>query len=611
MSSRSKVLLILTALFLFYFFSMIYIIGHNFREHGLKSAQERANLTAEIVKSGLTAHMVNGMMDKRAFFLEQIMHMENINALWLARSNAVIKQYGEGFNNEIPRDRIDEHVLQTGQVEKVITEAADRTTLRITIPYIASAFGKPNCLTCHNAQEGEVLGAVSMIVDISDIRGTSILVIILNAGLSILIMGVMLYIINYFIKPYVNIFYSIKEVMQKAYEGDYSRRVAGGCIKESQMVALMMNNLLEKLQKVFDEINTKVKIFIQDKQEIKHPDPLISINNTIDQLYSIYKFKQTIENDEELEDVYRRIGQVLQNRFGITAFSFIEVDVLQKSNRIVYTRGGCHCSVAEGTCRASRTSALVDSSLFERTCELFNEEGTLYICMPFAISQDLNLVISITAEDEAQIQQIRSHEHMIEDYITTARPTIVSKKLMQVLKEVARVDQLTGMYNRKYLDEFVDKAIPQAERTNTPYGIMMIDIDYFKMINDTYGHDIGDEAIRVVSGVIRESIRKSDVAIRFGGEEFIVMLHNCDEEAIRQIAEKIRTLFAKTKIYAGKESFTKTLSIGTSLYPKDSTSIWKCIKFADIALYRAKEQGRNRIIAFHTDMIDPAGLNEY
>jgi diguanylate cyclase (GGDEF)-like protein len=174
---------------------------------------------------------------------------------------------------------------------------------------------------------------------------------------------------------------------------------------------------------------------------------------------------------------------------------------------------------------------------------------------------------------------------------------------MQILNKMARVDQLTGMFNRKYLDEFAETAIPQALRSEVPYGILMIDIDFFKMINDTYGHDVGDEAIRVVSRVIKESIRSSDVAIRFGGEEFIVLLHNCDREHIKEVAEKIRTSFEKQKISADSKTFTKTLSVGAVMFPDDSSSIWKCIKYADISLYHAKEHGRNQVVCFDESLL--------
>jgi diguanylate cyclase (GGDEF)-like protein len=209
------------------------------------------------------------------------------------------------------------------------------------------------------------------------------------------------------------------------------------------------------------------------------------------------------------------------------------------------------------------------------------------------------------AESEAEIEEIKDKVLYIADYIKVARSEIISKKLTEILKESSVTDQLTGFYNRKFLDEFADTiATPQAERAGITYGVLMIDIDFFKLINDKYGHDVGDDAIRVVSKVIKNSIRASDLAIRFGGEEFLVLLYNCKEEFILEVAEKIRLTFASEKIFTGKESFSKTLSIGAAFYPKDSPSIWKCIKFADIALYEAKEGGRNKVVRFDISMAD-------
>ncbi|MCT7562042.1 GGDEF domain-containing protein [Aliarcobacter butzleri] len=135
-------------------------------------------------------------------------------------------------------------------------------------------------------------------------------------------------------------------------------------------------------------------------------------------------------------------------------------------------------------------------------------------------------------------------------------------------------------------------------------------MDYFKMINDTYGHDVGDDAIRIVSNVIKNSIRSSDIAIRYGGEEFLVLLYNCDENNILQIADNIRKNFSKEKISAKGETFSKTLSIGCSLFPKDSDSIWKCIKYADISLYHAKESGRNRVVRFDEELLKQSNLGD-
>ncbi len=612
MSTRQKVTFILIGLFLTFFITMVVLITINFRDFGIKSAEKRAMLTAEIVKGGLTAHMVNGMMDKRSYFLDQIENIENITALWIARSPTVIKQYGEGMNNEIARDEIDKKVLQTGETIREMTETTTKSTMRMTIPFVASAFSTPNCLQCHVAKEGEVLGAVSMIIDVSDVRGSSINTILYISTVAIIIMFIILLIVNKFMKPYVSIFYSIRTVMLAAYEGNYSKRVEGGHLKESKDVADMLNSLLEKLQKVFTEIDKKVYIFLRNKNKALSYDPLININNTINQLSDIYKFKQTIEHDEHLEDIYERLAYVFTNKFKIEDFSIIESDKVSGIKTVVYSTNRCHCEVEKGECRADRINLIVDSTIFDKTCDKINIIGSHYLCIPYTISNDLNLIISITTKKHEETQRIRDLVGIIEDYVATAQPTIVSKKLMQILNKMARVDQLTGMYNRKYLDEFAETAIPQALRTGTPYGILMIDIDFFKMINDTYGHDVGDEAIRIISRVIKDSIRKSDVAIRFGGEEFIVLLHNCDKEFIKKIAEKIRISFAKEIITAGSKSFSKTLSVGTVMFPDDSKSIWKCIKYADMSLYYAKEHGRNQVVCYDPNIIkNPSSQNEF
>jgi diguanylate cyclase (GGDEF)-like protein len=603
MSTRQKLTLILSGLFITFFIAMIIIISLNFRDFGVKSAEKRAMLTAEVVKSGLTAHMVNGIMDKRHYFIDQIENIENISALWIARSQTVIKQYGEGFNSEIARDEIDKRVLNSGKIEKEMTETATKSTMRMTIPFTASAFGAANCLSCHDAKEGEVLGTISMVIDISDVRGSSFTTVGYTAILILLIMFAVLLVVNKFLKPYVNIFYSIRDVMLAAYNGNYSGRVDGGDLNESKAVAQMLNSLLEKLQKVFDEIDKKVYIFVQNKnKEISH-DPLVNINDTIDKLSEIYKFKQTIEHDENLEDIYNRLAYVFINKFKIEDFSIIEADTHSGIKKVVYSVNGCHCDLVDGQCRADRINSIVDSTIFDNTCSKFNKPDLQYLCIPYSISNELNLIISVVTQDKEESYRVRNLIGLIEDYIGTAQPAIVSKKLMQILNKMARVDQLTGMFNRKYLDEFAETAIPQALRSKTPYGVLMIDIDFFKMINDTYGHDIGDEAIRIVSRVIKEAIRSSDVPIRFGGEEFIVLLHNCDKAHIKDVAEKIRTNFAKQVISAGSETFTKTLSVGAVMFPDDSESIWKCIKYADISLYHAKEHGRNQVVCFEQSLI--------
>jgi diguanylate cyclase (GGDEF)-like protein len=177
--------------------------------------------------------------------------------------------------------------------------------------------------------------------------------------------------------------------------------------------------------------------------------------------------------------------------------------------------------------------------------------------------------------------------------------------LTEILKISSTTDALTGLYNRKYLDEYIDKALSQAKRNETTYGILMIDIDFFKMVNDTYGHDVGDKALKMLSKILKDNIREADTAFRFGGEEFLVLLYQCEEHMVKTIANKIRLAFEKSPIQSNTNaSFYKTLSVGASMFSKDSDSMWKCIKFADIALYAAKDSGRNCVKLFEPAMIE-------
>jgi len=131
---------------------------------------------------------------------------------------------------------------------------------------------------------------------------------------------------------------------------------------------------------------------------------------------------------------------------------------------------------------------------------------------------------------------------------------------------------------------------------------MMVDIDFFKLINDNYGHDIGDIAIKTIANTLVDVVSVDDVIIRFGGEEFIVVLNNCTEEKLNAKAEEIRIAFSQQKIQAGSESFSKTVSIGTSLFPNKDKSFWKYVKQTDIAMYQAKHNGRNQVIRYAEGM---------
>ena len=574
------------------------------RHFGMKNAEEKAEIIAELVQNGLTAHMMSNTMDQREFFLKKIASSKNVESLWVVRSPSVVQQFGQGLHNETAKDAIDEKVLKEGITYQEVSESSKSAKLRVTAPYVAKEHTVPNCMSCHTAKEGEVLGVVSMVFNIEDVRFNGILSSMIIFGFSLLIMFLVFLIINRSMKPIIGLFGSIDFVMHKAQNGDYQRRVRlFGTSKEYHDVALWINSLLDKVEYALTDIEKTVRKFLSITPAQK-PDLLLEAQKIVHELSDIYQFKRTIEFDETKEQVYQRIGIILTETFGLKDFMLIESGKNNINPTVVYDASILKRNI-DPTCRALRTKQAVYSDQFKNICRSCGEVCANYVCAPYVISNDFELLLSITASSSEDLELIKSKLPHIQNYIDAARPELVSKNLMQILKISSTTDALTGLYNRKYLDEYIEKALSQAKRNGIVYGILMIDIDYFKMVNDTYGHDVGDKAIKALSKILRENIREADTAFRFGGEEFLVLLYQCDEEMIEHVAHKIRLAFEKTPIQANNgSSFYKTLSVGASIFPKNSDSMWKCIKFADIALYNAKESGRNCVKVFDVAMVE-------
>ncbi|WP_373001552.1 diguanylate cyclase [Sulfurimonas sp.] len=166
---------------------------------------------------------------------------------------------------------------------------------------------------------------------------------------------------------------------------------------------------------------------------------------------------------------------------------------------------------------------------------------------------------------------------------------ITNKKLLEVLYVT---DPLTQIYNRTYFDELMTSIALHQRKADTNFIILITDIDHFKSINDTYGHQVGDEALKDVANVLKNSLRDNDVVARWGGEEFVIMLKNTELDEAQMIAEKLRANVEKAKI---QDTINVTTSIGlTKYYAGEDTNL--TFKRADNALYEAKESGRNRVV---------------
>jgi len=166
------------------------------------------------------------------------------------------------------------------------------------------------------------------------------------------------------------------------------------------------------------------------------------------------------------------------------------------------------------------------------------------------------------------------------------------------LRVMSITDPLTGRYNRRYIEDYLARELDLAVRTKDPLTILMIDLDYFKEYNDTYGHIAGDMALKQLGNILMKTVRKTDVVARYGGEEWIVCLSHTDREGGAKIAEKLRKSIEKNVFHLKGQETLITVSIGLSTAPEDGTYYAEIVEAADTAMYLAKAGGRNQVQVF-------------
>jgi diguanylate cyclase (GGDEF)-like protein len=174
--------------------------------------------------------------------------------------------------------------------------------------------------------------------------------------------------------------------------------------------------------------------------------------------------------------------------------------------------------------------------------------------------------------------------------------SIANIRLREALRTQSVRDALTGLYNRRYLEEVLAREVRRAARAGQSLGILMIDLDHFKSFNDTYGHDAGDVVLRETGASLTKSIRAEDFVCRFGGEEFVVILPTADLAASSMRAERLRMQMKElTVLHQGRSMGMLTISIGVAVFPEHGTSPKELMAAADAALYEAKRNGRDQI----------------
>lgn len=590
--------------------------SYNLRNSGIESAINKAKAISEVVKNGLTAHMINGNMDQRKTFLQSISNMDTVDRLWIVRSKAVEEQFGAASEIETVRDEIDEAVLKTGKMEYHLNEGFSKTSLRITLPYNATNDDKINCLNCHNVKYGETLGVVSLKLDITDLKQLGLESIYIIVIITIISIIFIIFISSNILKPYLELFESLGNSIEKAVSGNFvTIRKPLGISSDLINLTDKFNSLLKNFKDTFTDIDRKLKGFVGRTQSANVQNPLDESKDIIENLSNLYQFKKEIELDNSKNEIFHRLTEVFTNNFKLKNFTIFEINHLKGKRTIVVQEGDlnfCNSNTFEeiDLCRTCRTKNDVVSTNFHSTCQNFTTNDFFYFCINIDISKNISLIINFVFETQEELEDLKENIQFVKSYIYEAAPSLEVKLLLDALKESAFRDGLTGLHNRKFLEEYIKKGIPQAIRENKKVGLLMLDMDHFKAVNDEYGHDIGDLVLKELARILTENVRESDIVIRFGGEEFMVLLMNIDsEESALGVANKIREKVSENEIdvYAGTK-LRKTISIGLSMFPQDTRNFDVLCKNADIALYEAKNKGRNQVVRFAQEQVSSIDL---
>ena len=224
--------------------------------------------------------------------------------------------------------------------------------------------------------------------------------------------------------------------------------------------------------------------------------------------------------------------------------------------------------------------------------ELFNDCKSIIV---YPVKEQGKTIGTLTLLSKEEHLYEKSIVNNLELMFNIFEVSYFNAKIFRRMEEMATIDGLTGLVNHRTFQEKLDEYLQRAKRYNKTVAVVLTDIDHFKLVNDNYGHPMGDEVLRQISSVLKKSVRNVDLVARYGGEEFVIILEDSNEENTTILTNRIREDIKAINFTSKGTDFNVTISMGFSLYGKSSTEKKELIEFADQALYYSKDNGRDRV----------------
>jgi len=577
----------------------------SFRSTSLENEHEHGELASELTRNELMISFMQGSFDHDKLEAHVKTHIPDLHEIRIVRAKAAEDQFGKGEHT--PNDAEREAILKGSSTEQLI-----ETVNGVKYQFITPFYADQSCLQCHKVSVGTLLGLVNVELDLTSQRADAMATAYTLIIFLILFSIILGFALRRMIMPIVDTTQKMQMVVAKAEHGDFSGRLDDKRTDELGEMAKETNQLMQTLEDSFGTIVNHVESMEVYRHIGSNNNLLLRTIESVKSMVDAARFKQTIEDDRNLEDVYSRISDILEGHFQLNRFSMYEVNQDKHQMSLVFSKGipegselwcSLEIKVDNSVCRACRTAQDIDSTIEKHLCPAFTgndqqlENHLFHFCIPLIMGGKVGGVLQVVYPEEER-KAVHAILPSVRTYLTEAAPVIESKRLNKIMHESTLRDPMTGLFNRRFLEEFESRLIATVERRKSTVALLMCDIDYFKETNDTHGHQVGDQVLITMSQIMGKSVRQSDYIIRMGGEEFLVILMDTHEDKVAETAERIRSDLEAHVFKTPSGSFTKTMSIGVDIFNGEGDSLTECIHHADLALYHAKEGGRNRVVRY-------------